>query len=163
MPEQAALVERNSPIACEVGLDVRPRRDTAVQIDEARDFTFKLLHPLWKGVAQPLHDLKQRQIDVSESAAGDVAAVGLQYLLEIAEIFRHPLLPELLGALFCRRALVLEVEAWPERMMGVVNFQHEIGDRKLQLMHPQPCCFRFRRKPMPRAEIKQDVGGLPRS
>ena len=45
--------------------------------------------------------------------------------------------------------------------MGVVNFQHEIGDGELQLMHPQPPCFRLRRQTVTRSQIKQDVGGLP--
>ena len=44
--------------------------------------------------------------------------------------------------------------------MGVVNFQHEIRDRELQLMHHSLPGFRLRRQPMARAEIEQDVGGL---
>jgi len=45
--------------------------------------------------------------------------------------------------------------------MGVVNFRHEIGNGELQLVHPQLSGFRLRRQPVARAEIEQDVGGLP--
>ena len=31
-------------------------------------------------------------------------------------------------------------------MMRVMNFQHEVGDRELQLMHPQSSGFRLRRQ-----------------
>lgn len=88
-------------------------------------------------------------------------AIALQQPPEIAEIFRHPRAPEFIGALFGGLALILVIQRRAERMMGVVNFQHEIGDRELQLMHPQPACFRLRRQTMPRSQIKQDVGGLP--
>ena len=44
--------------------------------------------------------------------------------------------------------------------MGVVNFQHKIRDRELQLMHPQLCGLGLRRQAMAGAEIEQDVGGL---
>ena len=46
-------------------------------------------------------------------------------------------------------------------MMGIVNFQHEIRDRELQLMHRQPSRLRRGRETMARSQIKQDVGGLP--
>ena len=46
-------------------------------------------------------------------------------------------------------------------MVGVVNFLHKVGHRQLQLMHPEPPGFRLRRQPVTRAEIEQDVGGLP--
>ena len=45
-------------------------------------------------------------------------------------------------------------------MMGVVNLQYEIGDRELQLVHPEPARFRFRREAMAGSEIEQDVGGV---
>ena len=45
--------------------------------------------------------------------------------------------------------------------MGVVNFQNEVGDGQLKLMHPQSSRFRLRREPMTGAEIEQNVGGLP--
>jgi hypothetical protein len=63
------------------------------------------LHPLGKRVAQPFDDLEQRQIDIGQPAAGDIAAaIVLQQPLEIAEIFRHAFLPEFLAAFFRRRA-----------------------------------------------------------
>ena len=45
--------------------------------------------------------------------------------------------------------------------MGVVNFQHQIRDRELQLVHPELSGFGLRRQPMARSEIEQDIGGLP--
>ena len=45
--------------------------------------------------------------------------------------------------------------------MGIVDLQHEIGDRELQLVHPQPSRLGPGRKGVAPAEIEQDVGGLP--
>src|SRR6516162_2350709 len=97
--ENAALVEGDSAVAFEIGLDVRPLRDPVVQIGEAGNFLLEGLHPLWKRIAQSLDDLKQREIGVTEPSAGEIAAAGLvEHVFEIAEIFRHALIPELLGA-----------------------------------------------------------------
>ncbi len=45
--------------------------------------------------------------------------------------------------------------------MGVVDLQHEVRDRQLQLVHPELSGLRLRRQAVTRAEIEQDVGGLP--
>ena len=136
--------------------------DAVVQIDQAGYLALERLHAFREGVAQPRHDLEQREIDIADAAAGDPgAAAALQQPLEIAKIFRHALLPEFIGALFGRPALVLVIQRRPERMMGVMDFDDKIRDRQLQLMQPQPSRFGFRREAMARPEIEQDVGGLP--
>jgi len=50
-------------------------------------------------------------------------------------------------------ALVFIIEAAGDRMVGVVHFVDEIGDRQLQLMGPQPAPLISRRETMMRAEI----------
>src|SRR5580704_10369386 len=162
MPEDAVLVEGNAAVAFEIRLDPRSRGNPVAQADEARNLALERLHALRKSIAQPLDDLEQREIDIGDATAGNKRpAACLQYLLEIAEIFRHALLPELLGALLGGRALILVVQGRPERMVGVVDLQHEIGDGQLQLVHPELWAFRLRRQPTATAEIKQDVGSLP--
>src|SRR5499433_2051368 len=160
MPENAVLVEGNSAFARKIGLDVRPRGDTVVQVDKARNLTLERLHPLREGVAQAVDDLEQREIDIGQSPSCQIAALAVQQPLEIAEILWHALVPELLGALFGRRLLVLIVERGSERMMGVVDLRYKISDGELELMQPQSSRFRLRRKPVAAAEIEQDIGGL---
>src|SRR5262245_30163299 len=97
-PEDAVLVERNPPLAFEIGLDLRPRRDAVAQRNEAGDIRLERLHPVREGVAQALNDLEQREIDIGDAPPGDIAAaIVLQQLLEIAEIFWDALFPELLA------------------------------------------------------------------
>src|SRR5262249_50676726 len=122
----------------------------------------EVFHALGKRVAQALHDLEQREVHIAYPSSRYVAAaIVLQELLEIAEIFRNALVPEFLGALLRRRLLVLVVKRGTERMVGVVDSTHEIGDGRLQLMYPKFSRLRLRREPVSRAEIEQDVGGLP--
>src|SRR3984885_5227720 len=45
-------------------------------------------------------------------------------------------------------------------MMRVVYLSHEIRDRELQFMRPQPPRFAFRRQAVARAEKLQDIGSL---
>src|SRR6202034_3023893 len=117
--ENAVLVEGDAAVAGKIGLDVGSRGDPVVQIDQAGDTALERLHPPWKGVAQPFHDLEQRKIDIGYPAAGEmVAAIALQQPLEIAEIFRHPRAPEVLGALFGGLALILIIQRRAERVMG---------------------------------------------
>ena len=64
--------------------------------------------------------------------------VALQHPFEIAEIFGRPRFQKIGSAGACFAALVFVVEAAGDRMMRVVNFVDEIGDRQLQLVGPQP-------------------------
>src|SRR5258708_36375443 len=83
--KNAVLVERDTPVAGEIGLDVGPRGDAVVQIDQAGNFALEWFHALWKCVTQSFDDLEQRQVSVSEPAAGQIrAAVVFQQLFEIA-------------------------------------------------------------------------------
>ena len=47
-----------------------------------------------------------------------------------------------------------------DRMMGVVDLDHEIGDGELQLVRPQPPRLVARRQVQLRPEIEQNVRGL---
>src|SRR6185437_15720713 len=162
MAEDAVLVEGDAPLAGEIGLDVRPCGDAVAQPEQARNRLLEGLQALRKCVAQSFHDLEHRQIGVSRSAAGQIGtAMALQQPLEIAQIFRHPLVPELVRALFRGPALILVVQRRTQWMMGVVNFQHQIRYRELKLMQRQPFGLRLGRESKARSQIEQDVGGLP--
>ena len=149
VPENAVLVEGNAALAVEIGLDIRPDGNAVVKFGQSRNFSFERLHAPWKRVAQPFHELEQRQIDIGQPAAGDVrTAAALQQPLLIAELFRHPFFPELPGTLFRGRPLVLVIQRYPDRMMGIVNLGHEIRDGQLQLIDPQPPRLGLRRQTM---------------
>src|SRR4051794_30549174 len=111
MPENAILVEGDAALARKIGLDVRTRGDPVVQLVQSGDIALKVLHPFREGVAQSLDDLKQREIDIADPAAGEpAAAVAREQPFEIAEIFRDARLPEFVGALLSGRALVLVIK-----------------------------------------------------
>src|SRR6266568_5144440 len=58
VPEDAVLVERDPPLAVEIGFDVRPRGDAVVQTGEAGNGGLERAHAFGKGIAQPRDDLE---------------------------------------------------------------------------------------------------------
>src|SRR5690348_453324 len=108
-----------------------------MQRDEPGNLSLEALHALGEGVAQALDDLEQRKINVSKPASDDEStAIVFQHALEIAEIFRHAVTPEILGSPPRRRPLLLKIKPARDRMVGIVNFNDEVGNRQLQLMRP---------------------------
>src|SRR5215211_3998951 len=157
----APLAERDPPFRGEIRGNARTLPHALVQRDHPRHAALEPLHALGKGVAQALDDLEQRQVDIAEAAAEQVVAAALrQHALEVAQELRHAILPEIGRAALRGRNLFLVVEPAGDRMMRVVDLDHEVGDGELQLMRPQPSRFVAWRQPKPRAEIKQDIGGL---
>src|ERR1700731_184210 len=76
MPENAVLVEGDAPLAGEIGLDAGPCGDAVVQTDQAGNPALERLHAPWKRVAQPRHDLEQREIDMGQPAAGEPGSIN---------------------------------------------------------------------------------------
>src|SRR6516165_8579007 len=158
---KAPLAERDAPRRGEIGGNARPLGDAVVQRDDARHLALEPLHPLGEGVTQALDDLEQRQVRIGELAADEIGAAAVcEHALEIAQEFRQAVAPEIFGGELCRRALLFVIEVAGDRMMGVVDQHHEVGDGELQLMHPQPSGLVAGREAEPPAEVKQDVGGL---
>jgi len=60
----------------------------------------------------------------------------IQRPLEIAQVLRDALLDEVSGPALGFLLLILIVEIGAERVMHVVRLDHEIGERKLQLVGP---------------------------
>src|ERR1700716_3374771 len=60
-PKNAVLVEGDTAVAGEIGLEVGSGGDAVVQIDQAGNLALEGFHAFWKGVAQAFHDLEQRQ------------------------------------------------------------------------------------------------------
>src|SRR5262249_59235345 len=56
--------------------------------------------------------------------------------------------------------MLLEIELARDWMVRLMDLDHQIADRELQLMHPEPACFVPRRKTMAQAQIEQDICGL---
>src|SRR5271165_1837243 len=71
-PEDAAFVEGDTAVACEIGFDVGPRGDTVAQSNQSWDVFLERLHPIGERIAQALDDLKQREVDIGRLAPGDV-------------------------------------------------------------------------------------------
>src|SRR6516165_303050 len=146
----APLAEGDAPLRGKIGRNARARGNPIVQRYEARHLLLEPPHPPWKRIAQPLDDLEERQVHIREPATEDVRTSALaQHALEIAEDFRHAIPPEISGSAFRGAALLLVVEIGRDRMMGVVDLDHEVGNGERQLMDPQPVRLVARRKPKP--------------
>src|SRR5262249_37296791 len=123
---------------------------------EALELALVALHRARERVAQPLHDLEQRQIDVRRFVADGIAgpAVALDRSLEVAEILRNAPLAEILGAPLRLALLLLVVEHAGDRVVHLAGFFNEVGDRELELVRPQSIRLAPRREPEPRPEIQ---------
>ena len=76
MAEDAVLVERDAAVRGEIGGDARAGGDPVVQGDDPRILRFERRHRAREGVAQPGHDLEQRQIGIAQLAPRQMAAAG---------------------------------------------------------------------------------------
>ena len=92
-----------------------------------------------KGVTQARDDLEQRQVCIGEVVADEIrTAALLHHALEIAQEFRQPIAPEVFRGDLGGGALLFVIEIAGNRVMRVVDQHHEVRDRELQLVHPQP-------------------------
>src|SRR5690242_1239635 len=138
----APLAERDAPGRCQISGDARAPRDAVVQRDQTGNLPFETLHAFWKGVPQAFDNLKQGQVYIADAPAdGESAAILFQHAFEIAEIFWHAIAPEIPSPPQRRRALLLKVKPARHRMVSVVDLDHEVGNRQLQLMGPQAAGF----------------------
>src|SRR5215831_10859226 len=127
----------NAPRRCQVGGYSWTFGDPVVQRDQTGNFPFEAFHVLGKRVAQACDNLKQRQVDIAQAAADqESAAIVFQHTLEIAEEFWHAVAPKVLAAPARGRPLLLKIKPTRDRMVGIVNFDNEIGNRQLQLVGP---------------------------
>jgi hypothetical protein len=105
--------------------------------------------------------LEQRQVGIGEPAAEEEGpAAAPDDLFEIRQELRQPVLQKIRRAALGFATLILVVEIDRDRVMRVMGLDHEVRDRELQLMGPQPHRLVARRKPLACAEVEQDVGGL---
>src|SRR5262245_58964891 len=147
MPEDAPLVERNAAVGGQVGGDARTPGDAIAQIDQMRNLLLEALHVSGERIAQPLDDLEHREIDIAHALADhELAAVRREHALEVAHELRHTMAPERLAAALRSRALVLVVELAADRVMRVVDLDHEVTDGELKLVRPQPALLVARRE-----------------
>src|SRR5690349_24414340 len=68
-PKNPLLVEIDPAVTRQISLDVGPRRNAVAQANQSRNVRLERLHALWKSVAQSLHDLEQREVDIGQAAA----------------------------------------------------------------------------------------------
>ena len=78
--EDAFLVEGKPALGREIGLDPRQFAHLHVERDQKRIVRFGRLHRLREGIAQPLQEMKQRQVDIGQRPAD-----GMDLSLAIAE------------------------------------------------------------------------------
>ncbi len=106
-------------------------------------------HRVRKRVAQSGNDLEQRQICVGQAAADQMrgtVCITCEHTLEIADVFWHPVRDEVGCAPFRFAALILVIQARCDRVVGVMRFDDEVCERKLQLKRPQTTRFTLWRK-----------------
>src|SRR5439155_459839 len=100
VPEDPLLVERQPPLRLEVRRHPWPLRHPIAQGDQARDPPLEPRHRVRERVAQPLDHLEGGQVDVREVAPDQPPSLALlvarEHVLEPAEVFRQPLLHEVL-------------------------------------------------------------------
>jgi hypothetical protein len=90
MPENTLLVEGNTSIRLEIGVEAWLRGDAIVQRDDPGKVPFEPRHRSWKGVAQAGNKLKQRQVEITDPAPDEMPValrVAFENPLEIAKIF----------------------------------------------------------------------------
>src|SRR5262249_9243712 len=152
--EDAHLVECDPSRRGEIGLHARPLCDSVPYSDKSGYFRLHVLHRAGESVAQPFDHLENREIDISNFAPGQIRSSTLpQHEFKIAKIFWYPLIDKGLGVPPRLGLLIFIVKAGPDGMMRVVNFLHEIGNSKLQLMQPEAGRFIARREPQTRPQI----------
>src|SRR5262245_37572838 len=141
MAEYPLFVERNTAIACKIGANARPLADRAMQSRNARNPGKHLVHPSRKGVVEPFDKLKERQIRIGHGAACEQpAAAGIagKNALEPGKIFGNAIVAEMRGAAPGLGFLVFVIELAADWMVGIVGLAHKVGNRELNLMHPEP-------------------------
>src|SRR6185436_12950712 len=128
------------------------------QRDEFWILRLVLVHPARERVAQAFDDLEQRQVSVRRLLAVYPLRAGtLQDPFEVAEKLRYAALAKSRRALCSCGLLILVVLVQADRVMCVVHLRHEVGDRQLQLVRPEPPGFAFRREAMASAQKEQYV------
>src|SRR5947208_9545224 len=163
MPENTLFIERDTALRLQIVSDVRPGGDLVMQRGDARKASFEPRHPARERIAQPGNELKQRQVAIADPPSDQIAVaprVALDDPFEIAEIFRNAVGDKIGGAAPRFLPLVLVIEGRGDRVMRIVGFIDDIGDRQLQLMRPEPSRLVARREPMTPPKIEEDIGGL---
>src|SRR5579863_616724 len=158
--ENARFIEGNPPVRGEIGGDARERRDRSGQRGNRRIEPAGVGERVRERISQACPDLEQRQIDSGEVGANCVGWsrwVGGEHPFEIAEILRRPMLQKRGGARLGLFSLVLVVKLGRDRMMGVVNFRYEIGDRELEPMDEEAARLVLRRESEPGAKVVENV------
>src|SRR6267143_4764095 len=161
MPEDAVLIEGDTPPGREISGNARPRCGAAMKRDRPGVFRLQPLHRPGKSIAQTRDHLEKRKVRVGKRLAEEPAAsFAPEHPLEVAEEFRQALGGEVRGAALRFGLLVLVVEGAPDRVVRVVRFDQPVGDGELELVRPDPGCLAFRHEAVARREPEEDVRSL---
>jgi len=132
MPKDTLLVEWEPPLRGEIGRDARTLGDAVVHADDSREFLLQALHRSWECVAKAFDDLEQRQVGIAEPTAQEKGAPAAgDHAFEILQEFRQAGFVEIRRALLRFLALVFVIEPGSDRVVCVMDLDHEIGDREL--------------------------------
>src|SRR2546423_9194760 len=163
MPENALFIERDTALRLQIVSDVRPGGDLVMQRGYARKAAFEPRHRARERIAQPGNELNQRQVAIADPPSDQIAVaprVALDDPFEIAELLRNAVGDKIGGTAARFLPLVLVIEGRGDRVMRIVGFIDDIGDRQLQLMRPEPSRLVARREPVTPPKIEEDVRGL---
>src|SRR5690349_8870217 len=90
VPENAVLIERDTALRSEVGGDTRALGYATMECHDTWVLPFQACHGARKGVTQACHDLKQRQIGISQLRSDQMLpprSIPFYHPLELTEIF----------------------------------------------------------------------------
>src|SRR5579871_4724375 len=87
-------------------------------------------------------------------------AAGRRQVLEVAEKLGQSSGEKGASAPPRLAPLLSEVKITRDRVVGIVNLRHEVGDRELELMQPEPAALVPGSEPVARTEVLQDVRRL---
>ena len=159
--KDAVFAVRHPALRGEVGREARPRGDAIVEGEEAGSLLRPPLHRPRKRVAQAGDDLEEREIDVAgRSPDGVRAPVSFERALEVRQKLGEPLAQKRPRAEDRFRTLLLVEETARDRVMGVVDLAHEIGDRELERVRGDAARLALRDETVARREVLENVRRL---
>lgn len=157
--EEPVLIEGESSFGAQIFLDLLEASHGLDDADEVRDSSAKGDEALRKGVGQSFVELKHGEVHVSHRVPQDPGPPGAcRGLFEVAEVFGHARLEEVVSRAFRFFDLVLEIQARADGVMSVVDLGDEVGDGELELMSGVAGDLGLTDQAEPRSHVREDVG-----
>jgi hypothetical protein len=163
LPPDIIIIKIQPSFRLQVARHIGHVRNTLLQCLQARHLRPDPCHRFWKRIAQPDQHLKHRQVSIAHRLThqpGITGRIALKDALEVMQEFRHAFTPKFGRTTQRLRFLIVVIRATADRMMGVMNFANQIGNRQLALMNPGPAGLIGRHQLQSRSERVQDSRNL---